>query len=41
MIGQEISARKITWLEVGIAIKNELKNLLGKDIECIAQKSCL
>ena len=38
MIGQEISARKITWSEVGSAIKSELKKILGKDIECMAQK---
>lgn len=38
MIGQEISARKITWLEVETAIKSELKTLLGKTIECKAQK---
>lgn len=36
MIGQEISARKIGWTEVGAAINSELKNLLGKDIECKA-----
>ena len=30
MIGQEISARKITWSEVGSTIKGELKKLLGK-----------
>ena len=39
MIGQEISARKITWSEVGSTIKGELKKLLGKDIECLAQKA--
>ena len=38
MLGQEISARKITWSEVGSAIKSELKKILGKDIECMAQK---
>jgi hypothetical protein len=38
MIGQEISARKIGWLEVGTAIKSELKNLLGKDIDCVASR---
>ena len=36
MIGQEVRARKIGWLEVGSAIKSELKVLLGKDIDCIA-----
>lgn len=36
MIGQEISARKIGWTEVEAAINSELKNLLGKDIECKA-----
>ena len=29
MIGQEVKARKIGWLEVGSAIKSELKDLLG------------
>ena len=38
MIGQERSARKIGWLEVGTAIKSELKNLLGKDIDCVASR---
>ena len=38
MIGQEISARKISWSEVETAIKSELKKLLGKDIECVAKK---
>lgn len=36
MIGQVIPARKIEWAEVGAAIKSELKNLLGKDIDCVA-----
>lgn len=38
MIGQAIPARKIEWSEVGAAIKSELKNLLGKDIECVASR---
>ncbi|MBR4058589.1 MAG: hypothetical protein IKK03_01960 [Lachnospiraceae bacterium] len=38
MIGQEISALKITWPEVGAAIKGELKKILGKDIECVATR---
>ena len=38
MIGQAIPARKIEWAEVGSAIKSELKNLLGKDIECVASR---
>lgn len=38
MIGQDIRAKKIGWLEVGSAIKSELKNLLGKDIKCVASQ---
>ena len=38
MIGQEVKARKIGWLEVGSAIKSELKVLLGKDIDCVASQ---
>ena len=37
MIGQEVKARKIGWLEVSVAIKSELKQLLGKDIDCVAK----
>lgn len=38
MIGQEISARKISLTEVGSAIKSELKIILDKEIECIARQ---
>ena len=38
MIGQEVKARKIGWLEVSVAIKSELKRLLGKDIDCVASQ---
>ena len=38
MIGQEVKARKIGWLEVSVAIKSELKQLLGKDIDCVASQ---
>lgn len=38
MIGQEVKARKIGWLEVSVAIKSELRQLLGKEIECVASQ---
>ena len=37
MIGQEISARKITWSEVGSTIKGELKKLLAVNEFCRAE----
>jgi len=38
MMGQEIVARKLNWSEVGTAIRNKLKTILGKDIICVAKK---